>query len=196
MHQLKIQNLSCERQERYLFMDLDFTVSSGEFFQVIGPNGSGKSSLLRIMAGLLTPTKGRVVWQSNGPHPVQYLGHLNGIKGALTVAENIHFSAGLNGCDEYNRDDVLKYFSLEHVSSELAKSLSAGQQHRLALTRLLLGYSPLWILDEPFTALDQWCIKTLEHLFKQHCEKGGLIVLTSHQPLGLKTSATLKLGAS
>lgn len=186
---LTARNLTCLRDERALFSDLSFTVSAGDIVQVEGPNGVGKTSLLRILAGLSRAEQGEVVWQQQ---PIQqqrenyysnllYLGHQPGIKALLTPYENLSFWYAHRLQDELwhalDRVDLTDYEELP------VAQLSAGQQRRVALARLWLSSAPLWILDEPLTAIDKSGIEKLMALFVRHTQQGGAIILTTHQEL-------------
>lgn len=190
-HQLSLQNLACQRGERVLFRALDYDFHSGDFVQIEGHNGIGKTSLLRIVAGLAQPMEGEVRWDSEAisaqreiyHQQLLYLGHLSGVKPELTAWENLRFYQRISLAEQ--GDDAL-WAVLEKVGllgrEDLpAAQLSAGQQKRIALARLWLSRAPLWILDEPFTAIDKKGVEILTALFDAHAEQGGIVLLTSHQ---------------
>ncbi|MDF3054443.1 MAG: heme transporter ATP-binding protein CcmA [Gammaproteobacteria bacterium] len=194
---LRIKQLSCSRNDRCLFSNLDIVVNPGEILHLKGKNGAGKSSLLQILAGLLLPETGEVFWQdkliaiqTHYARELFYLGHKSGVKAGLTVAENLQLSAMLMGKNKVSDMlQLLSFFKLEKWINSPSHLLSAGQKQRIALTRLLITDATLWLLDEPFNAIDQESIQLLMHLLQQHVEKGGIVVLTSHQSLafaGLK----------
>ena len=203
---LQGQNLACIRNDLTCFENLNISLNSGELLQVEGPNGSGKTSLLRILCGLSLAAEGRVLWQD---HDIQknrsdyyanmlFIGHSNGVKKNLTCAENLRLGV-LHG-DAVDTPAILQALAdigLEDLDEEYAGRLSAGQQRRLARARLHLSTAPLWILDEPFTALDYLGREKLEQMFDRHCAEGGMIVLTTHHALNLKNSRIqhLKIGA-
>ncbi|QLK62014.1 cytochrome c biogenesis heme-transporting ATPase CcmA [Enterobacteriaceae bacterium Kacie_13] len=190
-------NLSCVRDERTLFSGLSFTIEPGEMVQIEGRNGAGKTSLLRILAGLSSPDAGDVRWQGVSTRrqrdvfhqQLLYLGHQPGVKSVLTAFENLAFYQSVN-CQSANRknDGNAIYQALEHVGllgyeDVTVAQMSAGQQRRVALARLWLSDAPLWILDEPLTAIDKEGVATLIALFEQHSQKGGMVLLTTHQDL-------------
>lgn len=193
-YRLEALQLSCLRQQRPLFTPLSFQVSTGEALIVQGPNGSGKSSLLRLLTGLATPASGDVLWSGHairntadyGEH-LHYVSHLHGIKRGLTVIENLRLAEQLSASPaSIDKETVLSPLQLKDDQKTLAKHLSAGQQRRLALAKLFLFPKPLWLLDEPFTALDSstqlFCIAQVEH----HLKKGGIAIISTHHPLSLK----------
>ena len=185
--------LSCVRQDRVLFDNVDVTLAAGELLHISGKNGAGKSSLLRILAGLATPDEGEVLWcgeplshsssHSDFAQSLCFIGHLSGVQPQLTALENLEFwqaAFALKKTDYYAVLATLGLAGLEDIPCQM---LSAGQQRRVSLARLWLTQAKLWILDEPFTALDQSAIKLLQQRFKQHLEQGGAIILTTHQAM-------------
>jgi heme exporter protein A len=192
---LTINSLSCERGERLLFSDLSLVLPPGEILQVIGRNGTGKSSLLKILAGLARPLSGTVSWNEQNIENdravyhamICYLGHLDGIKAGLSVAENLHFNGSLMHSSKQNAHLAIAYFGLQKQAHTLIGDLSAGQKRRAALTQLYISSAKLWILDEPFTSLDKESLVLLEQLFAEHCAKGGMIIAATHQMLGITT---------
>jgi heme exporter protein A len=178
---LTVEQLSCTRGERILFSGLSFRVQSGEVLQILGSNGSGKTSLLRMIAGLLDVTEGTI---SRKEEDLFYLGHQSTIKETLTVAENLSFTAALMNFKVSS--DVIELLGLTSLMDTPAVYLSAGQKRRLALAPLWMSSNKLWILDEPFTALDRATVNLLEQLFSQHINNGGSIILTSHQAIDTK----------
>ncbi|WHP48138.1 cytochrome c biogenesis heme-transporting ATPase CcmA [Mannheimia bovis] len=190
-YQLKLQNIACERGETRLFEGCNFTVNSGDWVQIEGHNGIGKTSLLRILAGLSLPAEGEVLWNDI---PIQkqrdeyyselfYLGHYSGVKPELTAWENLRFFQKIQ---QLPQDDEALWEALNKVSligrEDLPCSqLSAGQQRRVALAKLWLTHAKLWILDEPFTAIDKKGVADLIAHIEQHCKNGGMVIFTSHQ---------------
>lgn len=190
-------NLSCVRDERTLFSGLSFTVEPAEMVQIEGRNGAGKTSLLRILAGLSSPDAGEVRWQGVNTRrqrdvfhqQLLYLGHQPGVKSVLTAFENLAFYQSVNRQSVNRKGDAdAIYQALENVGlpgyeDVTVAQMSAGQQRRVALARLWLSDAPLWILDEPLTAIDKEGVATLIALFEQHTQKGGMVLLTTHQDL-------------
>lgn len=190
-YQLKLNQIACERGETRLFEGCSFTIQSGEWVQIEGHNGIGKTSLLRILAGLSLPAEGEVLWndlaiQKQRDHyyaELFYLGHYSGVKPELTPWENLRFYQKIQ---QLPQDDDALWQALSKVSligrEDLPCShLSAGQQRRVALAKLWLTNAKLWILDEPFTAIDKKGVADLMAHIEQHCEKDGLVIFTSHQ---------------
>ena len=189
---LTAEKLACARGERRLFEKLSFKVRAGQALAVEGANGAGKTSLLRLLAGFLAPASGRVVIQQDGKDSddaearatrIGWLGHHDGLKPQLTVAEQLHFYAGLYG----RKADatVLERVALTRQAELPCRYLSAGQRRRLALARLLVSERPLWLLDEPFAALDTSGQALVAQLMARHCGAGGIIIAATHDPLGL-----------
>lgn len=186
---LAVRNLACERDDRILFSGLGFELAPGEVLQVEGRNGSGKTSLLRILCGLALAMEGGIYWKGRPVaerradylSQITYLGHHNGIKGELTALENLRFAQALAppkaGVDLHK---VLERLSLRGFEDVPCRMLSAGQNRRAGLARLLVSETPLWVLDEPFTALDRKGIADIEAIFLEHVAGGGIIILTTH----------------
>ncbi|MDM8568088.1 cytochrome c biogenesis heme-transporting ATPase CcmA [Thiotrichales bacterium HSG1] len=203
INNIKIENLQCIRDDRVLFNDLNFSLSTGELLQVEGHNGSGKTSLLRILCGLTLPTEGFVYWNNEDIQKVQeeywadlaYIGHHPGIKGELTPLENLAIARSLSkqpiNIELNNALDQVGLYGFEDVPTH---TLSAGQQRRVALARLLVSKTALWILDEPFTALDKTAIKMLENWLEKHAKQGGMAILTSHHSINCNRISSLQIG--
>jgi len=198
---LSAQKLTCIREDRILFEDLDFDIKPGSIVQVEGPNGAGKTSLLRILAGLSQPYAGSVQFigqdihhcHEEFHHDLCYIGHLPGVKGELTAEENLAFNLALHGYDESVAEETLAKVNLLGFEDANASNLSAGQHRRIALARLWQNNSKIWILDEPFTAIDKAGVKKLEQLFLKHAENGGCVILTTHQDLSIPQDKYQKL---
>jgi len=196
---LEVRGLECVRGDHRLFTDLSFSLQGGELLRLRGSNGSGKTSLLRILCGLLEPAEGEVLWKGGNilaqrdefNAELLYLGHLNGIKAELTGFENLRISNTLRG--EMPTDDQI-YDALGKIGlggrEDLpTQVLSQGQKRRVALARLLLSREALWVLDEPFTALDVKAVEQLARLIEAHLQKGGMVVYTTHQEVGMRAGA-------
>lgn len=191
---LSTHNLACTRGYRDLFADLNWQLQPGEWLRVEGKNGSGKTSLLRILAGLAQPVDGEVRWnglpvrhsESGYFENLLYIGHKPGIKYELSAVENLHMCRALFGSRSENGiAEALYQVGLQGFEDLPAQQLSAGQKRRVALAQLFLSKAKLWILDEPFTSLDVAAVALLEQVFIRHLQTGGLLVLTSHQPVSL-----------
>ncbi len=196
---LQAEGLAAFRGERLVFRDLDFSVRAGGALVLTGANGSGKSTLLRLLAGLVRPIAGRLLWNGEDAladlpsHAarVTYLGHLDAVKPGLTVAENLRFSASMSGGVV---DDALEALDLGDLADVPARFLSAGQKRRLALARLGLSTAPLWLLDEPTVGVDVASQERVGTVLKAHRARGGIIVAATHVPLPLDDVAELRLG--
>lgn len=205
---LDVQDLACQRGSRRLFARLRFGVAPGQLLRVEGANGAGKTSLLRLLAGLGLPSAGQVCWggrpilaqRDDYARALLYLGHLAGLKDELSPTDNLRIEAGLGGAgaaDEVAICAALARWGLARQARLPLRVLSAGQRRRVALARLGLSDARLWILDEPFTALDVDAVRQLGSTLDGHLARGGLAVLTSHQdvPLASTRPIRLKLGA-
>jgi len=188
---LTANRLCLIRGDRCLFKDLAFSLQAGELLVVEGPNGSGKTSLIRGVAGLLDFESGAVEW--NGV-PVRdcyqafraelaWFAHRVGFKGDLTMAENLDFESGLRLCNDHQRAAVIGRLGMASVVNLPFRALSAGQQRRAALARVLLSSASLWMIDEPFTNLDTEGQALVRELIEGHLDAGGLCVVATHQPL-------------
>ena len=191
------EGLAAVRGGRVIFEDVGFAVASGEMLALVGPNGAGKSTLLRVIAGLLAPGAGTLRLE---PEPeagiaaaIHYFGHLDGLKAALTVADNLAYGRRLCG-GAGDIEAALDAVGLAHLLDIPAGRLSAGQKRRVALARLLVAERPVWLLDEPATALDAAAEATLGRLIAAHLGAGGLAVVATHRPLPVAPAATLRLG--
>lgn len=189
-HSLQAVTLSCVRQRKLLFTDLSFCVPVGSLLLVTGPNGAGKSSLMRILAGIAAPLRGSIWWQGKlidaaYKEQLHYVGHTNGIKLGLSVIENLQLINALSGHPTINYASVLASLQLDSQRNELAGNLSAGQKRRIALAKLLLFPKQLWILDEPFTAIDNATQQLFLYHLESHLKNDGIAIISSHHPLSL-----------
>jgi len=197
---LSASGLGCIRGNRAIFSGLDFTLGAGEALIVLGPNGAGKSSLLRIIAGLLRPSAGDIALEggdpeSTVPEQAHYLGHQDAFKPSLSVTENLRFWTNFLGGDMgLATPAALDAVGLSALAGLPAGYLSAGQRRRLSLARLIAMRRPIWLLDEPSSALDTAGQERLAQLMGDHLARGGLIVAATHAQLGLSGARELKLG--
>jgi heme exporter protein A len=190
---LEIKQLACQRGDRLLFRNMSFSLRPGEVMLVSGPNGSGKTSLLRMVCGLLAPVHGDILWNGTSirsqrePYheKLTFIGHHAAVKEELTPVENLRFSCRLAGhpVEREQAIDALTRMGLARCLELPTKALSTGQRRRTALARLLVATTPLWILDEPLTALDVHALTLTQGLIGNHLKSGGMIMLTTHQPL-------------
>ena len=200
---LSVRSLTCVRGDRTLFSDLDLQVTSGEWLHIRGENGIGKTSLLRLLAGLAKPAAGEILWgnQSIFSDPSQYhrdllfLGHRDSLKEDLTAFENLSIATALDGVAVSDEEILqsLHRFGLRGREDLPVNCLSAGQKRRVLLARLLLRKAKLWILDEPFNALDVHAVEMLSELIAEHIANGGIAILTSHQNISIAGGRVVQL---
>lgn len=185
---LQVNQLNFDYPDKPLLQNIQFTVNSGTLLHIRGCNGSGKTTLLKLLAGLLSPMTGRIDWNdvpiSNDMAAYQqnlcYVGHKTGVSQLLTVEENCHFELSRQQTSKSDRE-IIQALGLESVKELPCGLLSVGQRRRVSLLRLFMSRAPLWLLDEPFVALDQQTLSTIMDLFDLHLKQKGIIVLTSHQ---------------
>ena len=199
---LRANDLACRRGERIVFTGLALSVAPSDALLLIGPNGSGKSSLLRILAGLLPAEAGTVTWHGHAitadiqrhRNRIAYLGHLDAVKPALTVAENLRFWARMYGpSPRAHTLDALDRYGIGHLAALPARFLSQGQRRRLALCRLLLMPTRIWLLDEPTVGLDTASQGALVGEITRHRAAGGIVIAASHQSLAMRGARSLDL---
>ncbi|MBK6618724.1 MAG: cytochrome c biogenesis heme-transporting ATPase CcmA [Nitrosomonas sp.] len=192
---LTANNLGFSRGNHKLFENISFSVNEGGLLLVSGANGSGKTSLLRLLCGISIPDEGEISWNGTGIRELDgdycrvmtYLGHLGGIKDDLTAIENLRISCALAGneIDEEQAKEALGQIGLMGRESLPVKVLSQGQRRRVALARLMVTRTKLWILDEPLTALDVTAVDLIRKLLEYNLSKGGLVVMTTHQEIDI-----------
>ncbi len=201
---LEAVELQCARGERTLFSGLEFQLRGGELLRIAGANGSGKTSLLRILCGLLAPAYGSVRWQGEDIRRLReefwgrlvYLGHANAIKDDLTAAENLGIACTLAGRKAADGElrAALDQLGIGSSTHRPARVLSQGQRRRVALARLALSsQSPLWILDEPFTALDTRAVEIVQEMIANHVARGAAVVYTTHVELEIAAAVCLRV---
>ena len=191
---LETVGLTCVRGDRLLFEGLSVRVSAGEVVQIHGPNGSGKTTLLRVLCGLQPPAGGHVRWRGRDVSPgapearaeVQYVGHAGGVKLDLTPRENLDVAIALSAQPTgTTAGAALARLGIGRFRDVPSRTLSAGQRQRVALARLLTCGAALWVLDEPFTALDASGVAIIDAMLREHTEAGGGAMITSHHPVAL-----------
>ncbi|MGH8668895.1 MAG: cytochrome c biogenesis heme-transporting ATPase CcmA [Burkholderiales bacterium] len=201
---LEATGLECERGGRTLFRGLSFALQPGEALRISGANGSGKTSLLRILCGLLPPSAGEVRWQAapikalreDYSRQLVYLGHAPAVKDDLSAAENLRIACRIVGvgASEASLQEALARFGVD--GKRVTKRLSQGQRRRAALARLALSASvPLWLLDEPFSALDASGADLLRKVLEEHLQRGGALAYTTHQDPGIAPARVIDLDA-
>jgi heme exporter protein A len=199
---LEAVDLECVRGDRPLFSHLSFRLKPGELMHVTGVNGSGKTTLLRTLCGLTHAATGSVLWNGSTIQELgddyrsqlAYVGHSNGIQGELTAEENLRAAACLGTAADTTRiPETLERLGLAPYRHFPSKVLSQGQKRRLALARLAILRKPLWILDEPLSALDVNSVALMTEILLEHLARDGMIVMTSHQEIGVETKTILQL---
>jgi len=197
---LEARQLECVRDDRTLFSALSFSIAPGQTLVLEGRNGSGKTSLLRILCGIRLPETGSVCWNNEDIHRlgpdyhqhIAWVGHRDGMKLDLTPRENLAMARALGRPSDITLDAALERVELYGFEDVPTRNMSAGQQRRLALARLLVTGATLWLLDEPFTSLDVHGIQLVEQLFEQHTARGGMLALTSHHAVNLHNDAAVQ----
>jgi len=198
---LTLHNISCQRGYNLLFSDASLTLNSGDILRITGTNGSGKTSLLKILAGLNVQEQGTIhldndtVKSEAYRRAVFYLGHLPALSSELTCLENLKFLTALNQSiiAEIALVNALEKVGLSGYENEICAKLSAGQKRRVALANLILSKATVWLLDEPFTALDPQGVKMVESCIEAHSKQGGICLFTTHQDSALKNQKVFSL---
>lgn len=199
---LEVTDLACARGEKTIFAGLDFSIRSTEVVHLQGRNGSGKTSLLRILCGFALPVAGSVHWNGADIHEnksdfcrdVGYIGHRRGVCEDLTPLENVQFANALKAQKSVAQcRDALARVGLNHVADTPTRLLSAGQNQRTALARLLISGAILWVLDEPFTSLDPEGRVVIETLIGEHSSDGGISIIAAHEPMSLAAATVTPL---
>ena len=200
MLKLIVADLTCQRGYKELFSNLSFELNSGEILKISGANGSGKTSLLKILAGLNSAESGKLSVNNNkvGSYDYQsnifYLGHLPALSPELHCKENLDYLTQLNNSSSnQSLDEALTNIGLKNFENEYAANLSAGQKRRVVLSALFITQARVWLLDEPFTALDSDGINVIEAQITRHCNNNGICVLTTHQECNLPRLRILTL---
>lgn len=200
---LKVNNLQCDRGDRALFTGISFELQKHQLMRIEGLNGSGKTTLLRTLCGLFEPEEGEILWDGTSIKKQDdsyrknlfYLGHQNAIKMDLSVLENLRFNckmAGESPTDEelLNALNTIGLFAYEDIPT---RQLSQGQKRRVSLARLLVTDTSLWILDEPFVALDMAAVELLQKIIADHVNNGGMVILTTHQEVPLTSGKAISI---
>jgi len=192
---LTFSKLGCSRGGRLLFQSVDCVLEAGRWLYVAGANGVGKTSLLRMVCGLAPIESGNILWNGLPIHTQRetylpdlcYLGHLNALQESMTVKENLSFTTALTGFAPTTPQiqEVLARFGVRGRDQQLVRHLSQGQKRRVALSRLALSAAQLWVLDEPFVAMDEAGVRMLADLLEEHLHNGGMAVVTSHQQVAI-----------
>jgi heme exporter protein A len=200
---LEVRKITCVRGERALFSDIDFQVLPGQCLHIRGENGVGKTSLLRLLTGLASPESGEILWSGHSikkdvleyHSKLLFLGHRDALKEDLSAIENLRMYAAIDGITLSEQDIFasLWRFGLKGREDLPVNCLSAGQKKRVLMARMLTRRAQIWILDEPFNALDTHAVEELQGLIAEHLQRNGLVVLTSHQPLSIPGLRVLDL---
>ena len=198
IHKLSADNLTLIRGERCLFQGLSFALESGGLLILEGRNGCGKTSLIRAIAGMLSLEAGTIYWNDLAVEKQRqvfhgnlvWLAHRTGLKGDLTLVENLSFERTLRAHSSRDPEEAYERLGIARLKKLILRSLSAGQQRRVALARMLLADVPLWFMDEPFTNLDREGRALVMELVEEHCSAGGMCVMAAHQDVEINAPTT------
>lgn len=205
MPSIEFKQFTCERDGEALFKPLNFGLAAGDIVQISGPNGAGKTTFLRAVSGLFGDWRGEMLWRGKVMRApdydmccsMLYLGHQPGVKKSLTARENLLWYFGVRGLPFPGElEGALAKVGLQGYEDVPCFQMSAGQHRRVALARLYVTSASIWILDEPFTAIDKLGVKNLETLIQMHASKGGIVLITTHQPLTLDGLRLIELEAN
>jgi heme exporter protein A len=177
---ISVSDLTLERYFEPVFKPVTFSLSAGDLVLLTGDNGCGKTTLIRILAGVLAPSQGKIEWGDEG---MVYVGHMLAVKDDLTVTENIDFMRQFIGHGEHSTREIVERVGLRRVCEQTARTLSAGQRKRCALARLLLSEAKLWLLDEPYSNLDKQGMVMLDGILHRHLQNGGACAMATHGSL-------------
>jgi len=200
---LEASHLECVRGNRTIFRDVSFAVRPGDCFRLTGRNGSGKTSLLRMLCGLLSPASGTIRWHGAAIHTVReeylssiaYVGHRPGIKDEFSAMENLRVASGMRGI-EVSRNVAASALERMGLGSRMhlpARFLSEGERRRVAIARLVVGRSSVWLLDEVLTSLDRIAVETIQLLMEDHLAAGGMAIVATHQELKLSSGRSQRI---
>ena len=186
---IAFHQVACLRGDRLLFEDMSFALEPGGAALVTGPNGSGKSSLLRLAAGLLRPATGRVERSA----AIAWLGEQAALDPQQTLTHALAYWAGIDGTEPRATKDAMAALGIADLAHVPVRMLSTGQRRRAGLARVLLSGAPIWLLDEPGNGLDTATMGLLDAIIAGHRAQGGIVMVASHQPLGLIDALALEL---
>lgn len=200
-NKLQVTNLTCARDDRVLFNELSLKLSCGQLLLLEGRNGAGKTTLLRILSGLRRADEGDIFWNDQKIEDlgfefyqdVSFLGHHNALKLDLSARENLEVSIALSAGSDVEIETAIEDVKLAGYEDELVKKFSAGMKRRLAIAKLLVLDTPLWVLDEPFTSVDVVGIKMIEGFIEKHLQQNGMVIMTSHHEVNIASQYITKL---
>ena len=182
---LEIKNISLSRNDNSILSNINLELNTSSVINIHGRNGCGKTSLLKIIVGITEPTGGVINNNvlSNDNKNITYIGHKHGIKNNLTLSENILFEPSIYNDKQKNIDDMIKRFQMNKYKDYLSKNLSHGQQKKISLIKASLSNAKVWVIDEPYSALDKDAIKILDSCIHEHLSNQGAVIMTNHEPI-------------